>query len=422
MNRFWRTFKLGVRSLGLHPLRSFLTILGIMFGVSSVIAMLAIGEGASYEAQEQIKALGSTNIIIKSIKPLDNRQAGEGNQQSLEYGIKYQDAELVRTTLPNVKVMVRSRDYPQEVQYENRLIRGNIRGTVPWFPEVSGTKMKTGSFFGHIHEEQRHNVCVLTPDVARKIFLHEYPVGKILKIGLEPFTVLGVIEQKVGFKREKSGTSDVNLNTIYIPISTSRSVFGEEIINRTSGSFSREKVELHELQVQVDDTDDVLPVAASIKRIMKKNHETEDYEVVVPLELLQRARETARIFNIVLGSIAGISLLVGGIGIMNIMLASVTERTREIGIRRALGAQRRHIVLQFLVETIVLSSLGGAIGIGVGLLLPTIVTRFSDQTTIVRPMSLILSFGISALVGMVFGIYPAQRASKMDPIEALRHE
>jgi putative ABC transport system permease protein len=421
VTRLLRTVKLGIRSLGLHPLRSFLTILGIMFGVASVIAMLAIGEGASYEAQQQIKALGSTNIILKSVKPLDKRQAGEGNERSVSYGLKYVDAELIRKTLPHVEVMVQARDYPKEVQFENRLMRANLRGTVPWFPEVSGLKMQDGYFFGRVHYDNSDNVCVLTPEVARKLFLHKYPVGKVIKVGLEPFTVLGVIEQKVSFKREKTGTSDTNLNTIYVPLTSSRVFFGEEIIIRTSGSNSRERVELHEVQVQVEDVDDVLPVAASIKRILQSNHENEDYEVIVPLELLQRARETAEIFNVVLGSIAGISLLVGGIGIMNIMLASVTERTREIGIRRALGAQRRHIVLQFLVETVVLSCLGGAIGIAMGLILPALVEKFADRTTIVNPSSLVLSFGISAAVGILFGIYPAQRASKMDPIEALRH-
>ena len=422
MIRFFRTFRLGLRSLRLHLLRSFLTGLGIMFGVGSVIAMLAVGEGANYETQQQIKALGSTNIIIKSVKPSDNRQAGEGNQGSVRYGLKYDDAKLIKKTLPKVKVMVQSRDYPKELQYESRIVQGVARGTVPWFPEVASLKMLAGNFFGDLHEKNHTNVCVLTPEIARKLFLHKYPIGKQMKVGLEPFTVIGIIESKTGVKRQDADSTETSVNTIYVPLSTSRVYFGEQIVTRSSGTFSREDVQLHEIQVQVAETQDVMPVAASIRQVLNHNHEDQDYDVIVPLELLLTEEATKKIFKWVLAAIAGISLLVGGIGIMNIMLASVTERTREIGIRRALGAQKRHIVLQFLVETVVLSSLGGMIGVVVGLAFPWVVTTFFDVVTIVKFEWVVMSFGVSALVGMVFGIYPATRAASLDPIEALRHE
>ncbi|MEE9394327.1 MAG: ABC transporter permease [Planctomycetota bacterium] len=422
MIRFLRTLKLALRSLALHPLRSLLTILGILCGVFAVIAMLAIGEGAAYEAQQQIKALGSTNIILKSVQPVENKQAGDANQRSVEYGLKYNDAELIKKTLPNVDIMVQARDYPKELRYETRILNGVVRGTVPWFPSVAKLKMLEGRFFSSLHEREHSNVCVLTPGIARKLFLHKYPIGKIVKVGLDPFTVIGVIQTKVGYKREGNDETDSNFNTIYIPLSASRVFFGEEIVERTSGTSKRERVELHEIQVQVRDIKDVRPVAASIRRVLKHNHDKEDYQVLVPLELLRSAKEQAKLFSIMLGAIAGISLLVGGIGIMNIMLASVTERTREIGIRRALGAQQRHIVLQFLIETVVLSCLGGALGVIVGTLAPKLVTYAFDQTTIVRIEFLLLSFGISAAVGIIFGLYPAIRAAKMDPIEALRHE
>ena len=421
MNRLWRTIILGLRSLRLHLLRSTLTILGIMFGVFSVVAMLAIGEGASYEAQEQIKSLGSTNIILKSVQPIENKEAGDGNQRSVRYGLRYNDASQIQATIPKVSVMVAARDYPKEVAFETRLANATVRGTVPWFPKVANLKMMKGTFLTDLHERDHSNVCVLTPEIARRLFLYIYPIGRVIKIGLEPFTVVGIIQTKTGLVKDGAETP-TNINTIYVPMSTSRIIFGEEIVTRTSGSFRREDIQLHEVQIRVAEPEDVRPVAASLRTLLKKNHKNNDYEIIVPLELLQQAKETKRIFNIVLGAIAGISLLVGGIGIMNIMLASVTERTREIGIRRALGAQKRHIVLQFLVETVVLSSLGGLIGVALGLLAPFLVTRFFGLTTIVLPEFIALSFGISGLVGVLFGIYPAVRAAGMDPIEALRHE
>ena len=421
MIRIIRTILLGLRSLRLHLLRSILTILGIMFGVSSVIAMLSIGEGASHDAQEQIKALGSTNIILKSVKPIESSTAGEQQDRTVRYGLHYVDAAQIDKSVPGVKVMVQARDYPQEVQYESRIANATIRGTVPWFPKTSNLKMLTGYFLADMHEREAVNVCVLTPDIAARLFAHKDPVGRVIKIGYNPFTVIGVIESKSGVKRDGAETQ-TNVNTIYVPLSTLRVVFGEDIVTRTASSFKRENIELHEIQVQVEALEQVKPVAASLRRLLQKEHPENDYDVIVPLELLASAEKTKRIFNIVLGSVAGISLLVGGIGIMNIMLASVTERTREIGIRRALGAQRRHIVLQFLVETVVLSCMGGIVGLALGILTPLVVTKFTEITTIVKPEFLILSFGISAAVGIIFGIYPARRAAAMDPIEALRHE
>ena len=426
MIRFWRTILLGLRSLKLHLLRSTLTVIGIMFGVSSVIAMLAIGEGASVEAQAQLKALGSTNIILQSVKPVDNRQTTDSNSggmgQSLAYGLKYNDADLIRNTLPGVKVMVGARNYPKEMQFENRILQGTATGTLPWFLEVSRLRILDGTFFSSVHESTHANVCVLSQDVAERLFLYKRAVGQMLKIGLEPFLVLGVVETKIGPKAENADKTQTNTGVVYVPLSTSRVYFGEEIVSRSSGSFSRERVELHEIQVQVEDAGLVLSVAESVRAILEHNHRDEDYTVIVPLELLRAKEETERIFKIVLAAIAGISLVVGGIGIMNIMLASVTERTREIGIRRALGAQRRHIILQFLVETVVLSCLGGIMGVSLGMALPWVVTHFSNMKTVVEPSFVVLSFGISALVGVVFGIYPATRAASLDPIEALRHE
>jgi putative ABC transport system permease protein len=209
---------------------------------------------------------------------------------------------------------------------------------------------------------------------------------------------------------------------MFIPLATAKTHFGETLIKRRSGSFEAEKVALHEVTIKVENRDAVVDVSLSIKDLLDRNHKKQDYEMTVPLELLKRAERTKQIFNIVLGSIAAISLLVGGIGIMNIMLASVTERTREIGIRRALGAKRRDIVIQFLVETVILSGSGGLLGVVLGIAIPFFVTYFAHMVTIVTFWSPVIAFSISGIVGIVFGIYPAMRAADMDPVEALRHE
>jgi len=209
---------------------------------------------------------------------------------------------------------------------------------------------------------------------------------------------------------------------MFIPLETAKLRYGEVLMRRRSGSFEAERVQLHEVTVKVDSLDDVTGVADAVKEVLQRNHKKKDYEVVVPLELLKRAERTKQIFNIVLGSIAAISLLVGGIGIMNIMLASVTERTREIGIRRALGARRQDIISQFLVETVLLSGAGGILGVFLGISIPFVVSHAAGMKTIITVWSPFLAFSISALVGIVFGLYPAFRAANMDPVEALRHE
>ncbi len=418
--RLLRIVRLGLKSLLLHKLRSSLTVLGIVFGVCSVIAMLSIGEGASYEAQEQIRALGSTNLILRSVKPAENQSSSAERSRVVEYGLTYEDAERIALTYPGVDVVVPVWELRKDIRFLGGRLEGRVLGTVPWFARMSQYQVSEGRFLTYEDMREKASVCVLGNGVARSLFLFEEPIGQIVKIGSEYFKIVGVMEPK-RISTSAFGTIDY-ANDVYIPLTTARETYGELSVKIASGSRDMERVQLHQVQVRVADSILVEPMAAVIREMLERFHKKQDWELIVPLEALRRAEATKRIFNIVLGSIAGISLLVGGIGIMNIMLASVTERTREIGIRRALGAKRRHIVTQFLVETIVLSVSGGLVGVVVGVLIPFVVSHFASMRTITTPLSLALAFGISALVGMIFGIYPAWRAAEMDPIEALRHE
>ncbi len=430
--RLKRTVKLGAKSLWLHRLRSILTALGIIFGVSSVIAMLAIGEGAGRYAQEQIDRLGSTNIIVKTVKPPEEQKA-TGQQQSLtEYGLTYADAERFRNNIPDVEVVVPIRRLYQQAWYRNRKVPVEVIGTVPWYPEMAPIQTKLGRFFSSFDMYHKQSICVIDEKVVESLFALDDPLGQDVKIAGDYYRIVGIIGEK-GFIAASStlennvptasGQGGTKAGNIYIPLTTVKDRFGEISIQISGGSGGNiEKVELQEVIIKVGSKDHVLPTRDILDTLLSRSHKKSDYEIVVPLELLREAARTKRIYSIVLGSIAAISLLVGGIGIMNIMLATVSERTREIGIRRALGARKQDIIIQFLSETLLLTLTGGILGIILGSLIPFLVTHFGNMPTIITGSSLMLAFGISAAVGIVFGLYPAWRAANMDPIESLRHE
>ncbi|HEV2393560.1 MAG TPA: ABC transporter permease [Verrucomicrobiae bacterium] len=418
--------RLGIRSLWLHRLRSLLTVLGIVFGVCSVIAMLAIGEGASFEAQEQIKNLGSQNIIIRSVKPPEEQKVSDKGSENyvLQYGLTYPDVKRIRLTIPGVTVVLPARNIREYVWNISRRVDCEVVGTVPWYPQMRNHQVAMGRFFTDTDMDGKASVCVLGAEMVPALFPLESPLGKHVRVGSEYYQVIGVMEPR-GPEANADGSQDntkAAVHRMFIPLETAKLRFGEILLRRRSGSFAAERVQLHEATVKVASLEEVTGAADAIKEVLQRNHKKVDYEVIVPLELLRRAERTKEIFNIVLGSIAAISLLVGGIGIMNIMLASVTERTREIGIRRALGARRRDIILQFLVETVLLSGAGGILGVFLGLAIPFIVSHAAGMKTIVTVWSPFLAFSISAIVGVVFGLYPALRAANMDPVEALRHE
>jgi len=428
LTRLQRAIRLGIRSLWLHRLRSLLTVLGIVFGVCSVIAMLAIGEGASFEAQEQIKNLGSQNIILRSVKPPEEEKVSNKGNQSyvLQYGITYTDVRRIRATIPGVTVVLPARNIRDYVWNISRRVDCEVVGTVPWYPEMRSHHVASGRFFNDADMDERTSVCVLGAEMASALFPLDSPLGKHVRVGGEYYQVIGIMEPRgQGPKTEETGdaaTKTAAAHRMFIPLETAKQRYGEVLMRRRTGSFEAERVQLHEVTVKVASLEEVTGVADAIKAVLERNHKKKDYDIVVPLELLKRAERTKQIFNIVLGSIAAISLLVGGIGIMNIMLASVTERTREIGIRRALGARRRDIITQFLVETVLLSGAGGILGVLLGVTIPFVVAHTAGMKTIITFWSPLLAFTISGLVGVIFGLYPAFRAAQMDPVEALRHE
>ena len=417
-------FSVAVRSLLLHKLRSFLTVLGLIFGVASVIVMLAIAEGASLEAQRQIESLGVQNIILRSKLPSDDADKRSDNNESfvLVYGLTYDDLDRIRTTVPTVESVTPLREFKQQVRHLDRDLEGRVVGVTPEYAAMNNLKIAQGRFIDELDVSQIRNICVIGFELAEQLYPFGNPLGQTIRVGPSHYyRIIGVSS----FKAPSAGTgSSLNAQEfnkdVYIPISTDRARFGEMLIHEKSGSRSVERIELTQITVRVSHRDQIKPTAEVLDGLLAQFHPDNDYSVTVPLELLERAEETKRIFNVLLGSTAGISLLVGGIGIMNIMLATVTERTREIGIRRAIGARRSDIIWQFLIETALLSLVGGLLGVGLGLVIPPIVSWLSGRSTIIVLWSPIAALVVAMLVGIGFGVYPARRAAMLDPIEALR--
>jgi putative ABC transport system permease protein len=425
MGRIWRGLRLGLKSLLLHKLRSGLTALGLTFGVAAVISMLAVGEGASRAAQLNIEQLGATNIILRSVKPTEEVQAASGRQALiLRYGLKYADYQRIVETVPTVKRVLPVREVRKQIRCQERSFDGRVVGTTHEYAEFNHIKVVKGRFLEQSDDKLFRNCAVLAHAAAEALFPYQDPIGETIALGSNAYTVVGVTGEHANTAFSGGGLAVQDYNRdVYIPLSTCRLRFGERIIEFRSGRFSAEETELTQLTIQVHSIDQVAPTASVLTGAYEPFHPTGDVQMTVPSNLLEEAKRSARQFSIILGTIASISLLVGGIGIMNIMLATVTERTHEIGIRRALGAKRRDIIQQFLVECVVLSGVGGLVGVLLGMGIPRIIVYFApDQKTIITLQSVLLAFGISVGVGILFGMYPARRAALMDPIAALRHE
>jgi putative ABC transport system permease protein len=445
-SRLIRIIQLGLKSLLLHKLRSGLTMLGIVFGVFSVIAMLAIGEGASAQAQKQIVALGATNIIVRSIKPVEGSSNDLSAGGTPRYGLTRADYRRLTKTISTISNAIPVRELPREARYLKKTMNCRLVGCTADYLEVNKLQVMKGRFLSDADQDTRANVVVLAYEVASELFPVEEPLGKAIQIDSMYYTVIGVTDNRTASAGIGGSLAAQDFNKdLYVPINTFRARLGDEIRTPKQGGMDSEYVELNQITLSVHDVNDVIRTADVVRGTVERFHVQKDFAVVVPLELLKQADQLRQIFNIVLGSIAAISLIVGGIGIMNIMLATVTERTREIGIRRALGAKQRDIIEQFLTETVVLSGSGGMLGVLLGLSTPLafwsirwFTLKFildarpgalSDTSRMFQEMqphvalwTLPLAFGISVGIGIIFGLYPARAAAKLDPIEALRHE
>ncbi len=421
--RYQSIFRTSLRGVLMHKLRSLLTVLGLVFGVASVIVMLAVAEGASRQAQKQIEALGINNIILRSKKPSSTESDINYQRWEQQFGLTYGDLRRIDETITSATNVTPLREFRQEARYGAQKLDARIVGAHPSYFEMNKIEIVLGRPIEPEDMKLRSNVCVIGEDVAKKLFRGKSPLGKSLQVDNQHFfRIVGVQGYKTPSAGVGSSLSAANLNEdVVIPLSTDRSRIGDVITRRQQGSYSRERLEISQITVGVVDRHQVKPVAQAIEGLIAKYHPNDDYSVTIPLDLLEQAKATQRIFNFVLGSTAAISLFVGGIGIMNIMLANVSERTREIGIRRALGAKQADIVFQFLIETASLSLFGTVIGVAVGLGAPALVAYLSGMETVVTAWSVVVASLVSLTVGIVFGIYPARQAAKLDPIEALRH-
>jgi putative ABC transport system permease protein len=421
-DRFMHTLMLGLRSLAAHRLRSFLTALGIVLGVASVIVMLAVGEAARFEAVRQLQELGATTIIVRSVKPDEEKERTRG-ADVLTYGLTMADLDRILATTPSVVGAVPAREARREVRSLQNKFEGRIVAIKPSYFTQNGLRLSHGRLLTDTDDRRLENVAVLAAGTADKLFPVSDPIGKSIQIAGHAYRVVGVTEAKAPTAGAAGSlqAQDYNLD-VYIPFLADQARNGSIILTVKSSSYQIEKLEVSQLTLSIDSVDHVRQTAGIVEGLLNQYHPQKDTEITVPLELLERAEKTQRIFTLVLGAIAGISLVVGGIGIMNIMLAAVTERTREIGVRRALGAKRRDIARQFLIETVLLSTTGGLLGVLLGIGISHAVTRYFELPTIIRAWSPMVALGVSLLVGIVFGTYPARRAAQMDPIEALRHE
>jgi putative ABC transport system permease protein len=432
MNFLLETLRLGLSNLLLHKLRSLLTALGIIFGVAAVITMVAIGEGSKIKVLADIRQLGARNIIIQSVKPPESASA-EAREGLMSYGILRSDRRRIETTVGPIENIVALKHVGAHVtEGFNNVPAASVFGTTHDLKKVASLVIDRGRYLSDADHQQLTNVAVIGAEVAKQLFPLKDPLGATFKVDEQVFKVVGVLHE-IGLSAGRgSALVGRNINyDVHIPMATATARFGDQTIKRSSGNIEATKVELSELIIQVPHEKDVIHVARQIELLLETDHADQpDVTTIVPLELLKQAESAQQTFNYLMIAIASISLLVGGIGIMNIMLASVTERTREIGIRRALGATQKHIISQFLVETTVLSGVGGIIGVGLGLgttiafvLLQSWASWFEQMA---RPQltgwSIIVSFIVATTVGIVFGLYPAIQASRQDPIVALRHD
>jgi putative ABC transport system permease protein len=429
-------FDIAIEAIRRNKLRAFLTSLGIIFGVGSVIAMLAIGTGAQQEVLAQMQLLGTNNVIIQPVieqsEGLIDEEAGTEESKRFSPGLTLEDLRSIQKVLPEIEFI------SPEILYETSFLRnarmrtGKLVGVNGEYFNINNFDIVDGTNFSDIQIESSSPVCIIGYDVRSKFFPGQNPIGKKIKVGHLWLTVIGVLKKRELSTEsiESLGIRNYNLD-VFTPATTvllrfrNRALLTKQDLGNGSSNNSGDQNynQLDKLIIRVSDTKYSVSIAEVLSRMLKRRHnDVVDFEIIVPEQLLQQEQRTKRIFNIVLSSIASISLLVGGIGIMNIMLASVVERYREIGVRMAVGAQKKDIELQFLTEALTISITGGILGIMLGMVFSYAIEATADIAAVVTPSSIFISFGVALLIGVVFGFFPAKRAAQQDPVHALRHE
>ncbi len=435
----------------INKFRSILTALGIIFGVAAVISMMAIGNGAQQEILEQMKMVGVNNIVITpkaelkqgSTQSSENSETEQGQDSQKDYspGLTMMDVESIKSVIPEIERISPEAVYTTFVIKDGERRQAQFTGVTPDFFIVFSLDLEEGKMFNEQQIISGSPVCIIGPDIKAKFFKKENPIGKKIKCGGIWLTVVGVLKSRLISEKasQNLGVSEFN-NTVFTPISTmllrymdrSQSsgngdenfmVFGDFAISSSSGQNGAQTNQLDKIIVQMKNSDKLSETAAVISRMLTRRHNNkDDFEIKVPELLLKQEQRTKDIFNIVLGAIASISLIVGGIGIMNIMLASVMERIREIGVRMAIGARKNDIIFQFVSEATIISVTGGFIGIILGVILARVIMQATGILTIISGMSIFISFGVSASVGIIFGLMPARKAAQQDPVTSLRHD
>jgi putative ABC transport system permease protein len=396
-----------------HKFRSFLTMLGIIFGTASVIAMISIGEGAKEQAMAKYQDLGVSNIIIrdKDLTDQDLEQA----RIKFSQGLSLDDTRAITEIVPGVNGIAPQSEAKLEAMYGDKSSKATVIGVTPGVTKILNYRMAKGKFIDQDHYDRNLKVCVLGASISRELFSYEDPMGKNIKLGDQWFEVAGVLQTKALFTETvgELAARDLN-NDVYIPLST----FGKRIPKANILTS-----ELKQVTVRLESSERLIESAAIIRSIISRRHfNNDDFSIVIPYELMEQEKKESRIYNLLLASIAAISLIVGGIGIMNIMLASVMERTQEIGIRRAVGGRKSDIMGQFVTEAMAMSITGGLIGVFLGIILSFGIALFTEVNTSLTLYSIFIAFSFSVVVGITFGYLPAKRAAELKPIESIRHE
>ncbi len=442
MERYLFLFRVAVESVLVNKLRGMLTALGVVFGVAAVIAMLAIGSGAKKFLLDQMRLIGTNNIVFTHLSPDSKKDSEEesaankaGNDTKLVTwapGMSKGDLDIIKN-IPSVDMVSPEIIRQTKAIYSGKILGIRCVGVTNTFFTLNQLTTSKGHIFTAEHFDHNMPVCVIGKNVETKLFSGTDPVGQSIKCGNNYFTVIGVLEKRMATKESLSSLGLRDLNSdVFIPIEVSLIRFGDRsrirkedlgMQGRQNSDKTEEVQQIDRLVVRVSESKYLQSTADVIARMMKRRHSGQvDFSMEIPELLLQQQQKTQDIFNLVLAVIAGISLLVGGIGIMNIMLASVYERIKEIGLRRAIGATSRDIVLQFLFEAVLVSVIGGILGIILGVVAAKAIATTAKIPTIISWWSILLSFGVAASIGLVFGIFPARKAAKLDPIEALRTE